>query len=594
MDFDKISIAQDGIFVNNQSHGLFSGILAFLKRIAEAIASSFRWSKGVLTSAIILGLLFFIVINFYIFSSIVNLNSFFYGFLFLSLLTDGAFILLHLPRRKVQHAKLAFDPSKVTVLIACYNGAPTIAETIRQAAKHVPVNQIVVVSDASTDNTAEIAKAAGATVIQNPRNMHKAFSVSIGMKEVKTPYVLVLDDDTFIGNAMIPTNLLDEGYSAVAFNVMPVKEKSLINELQQFEYRQSMQLGKNYRATSGSIGNVSGAIGLFRTEDLVNQVTQHSGQFAGEDEQRTVLVHLLSKGKGITYTDSVVYTNPPDTYRSLYQQRAYKWSAALPEMFTLYWRILLSPRYNYMLKTEKAYQLYYYFTDPLRILFIWTLFTRSSHLVVLYIFYLALNSLIWAKLRFQASLRAVLLYPFYSIFLIICRFIGHAYWLYLKFHYMTKRLYRYAQHRHLMFEYSLVIIAILFIWTISVLHFGRDLSLLNKINSHSLNNTASGFNYDKMSPYVASATQAETAPVTADYVLVPVETGDTQRAIAYKAIYQYLIQQSNIPALQTEHVKAYSYLATQIPNFDSSQPSQTIHVDKSAIQQALNYETAGQ
>src|SRR6202007_1364109 len=111
---------------------------------------------------------------------------------------------------------------------------------------------------------------------------------------------------------------------AVAFNVLPIRSETLINELQQFEYRQSMQLGKNVRAADGSIGNISGAIGLFKTADLIKQVTRHSGQFAGEDEQRTLLVHLFSEGKGITYTDTTVNTEAPATWLSLYRQRAYK------------------------------------------------------------------------------------------------------------------------------------------------------------------------------------------------------------------------------------------------------------------------------
>jgi cellulose synthase/poly-beta-1,6-N-acetylglucosamine synthase-like glycosyltransferase len=591
---DKQSITQDAIFLPKYTDTFGAKrVIAFYKKVIAGIAAAFNWARGVCSSAIILAILFFIVINFYVFSSIVNLNSFFYSFLFLSLLTDGTYILMHLPRKRVQHKNLSFDPAKVTILIACYNGEATIAQTIAEAAKQIPLNQIIVVSDASTDKTAEVALEAGAKVIVNRKNMHKAFSISIGMKAVKTPYVLVLDDDTFVGDAFIPNNLLDEGYDAVAFNVLPAQQNTLINQLQQFEYRQSMQLGKDLRASAGAIGNVSGAIGLFRTSDLVTQVTRHSGQFAGEDEQRTAFVHLLGKGKGITYSDAPVITQPPSTYIELYRQRAYKWSPALSEMFMLYWRILLSPKYHYTLKAEKAYNLYYFLTDPLRLLFFWTLLTRSTHLIVMYVFYLILNIIVWAKLRFKANFRAVLLFPIYSLFLTVCRFIGHIYWIYIKFLYFTKRLYIYTQHRHIRLEYASIFAVIILIWSISGLHFARDLSLLSKIHSNSLNNSTTQFNYDN-SASVQTYAQPQPAPPNASYLSIPVQPGDTQRAVAYKAIIEYLTQQSDVGALQVEHEKAYSYLAAQIPSFGSSVPGLAIHVEKSLVQQALDYERTGQ
>lgn len=112
----------------------------------------------------------------------------------------------------------------LTIVIPTYNGGDVLKETIKQAHKHVRLDQIIVVSDASTDNTAEIARRAGVRVIVNKRNLQKARSINAAMPHVRTPYVLLLDDDTLIGETFIPTSLLDEGYTAVAFNVMPLKE----------------------------------------------------------------------------------------------------------------------------------------------------------------------------------------------------------------------------------------------------------------------------------------------------------------------------------------------------------------------------------
>ncbi|MBX4201715.1 glycosyltransferase family 2 protein [Candidatus Saccharibacteria bacterium] len=595
MDSDIIDAQNSGVLSRKKrsdSPGLATKLYALIIRIISAIL---RWLGGVSASAIIISILFFIVINFYVFTSIVNLDSFFYSFLLLSLLTDGLYVFIHLPRSRPRNRQLSFDPAKVSVLIASYNGQDVIAETIRQAAKHVLLNQILVVSDASTDQTAKVAREMGVRVITNSKNMNKAFSVSIGIKHIKTDYVLLLDDDTLIGNTFIPTSLLDEGYSAVAFNVMPVKEKSLLNELQVFEYRQSMQLGKNIRAGTGAIGNISGAIGLFRTKDLKNQASLHSGQFAGEDEQRTLLVHLNSLGKGITYTDSTVYTRPPSTYLSLYRQRAYSWSAAMPELFTLYWQILLAPRFHYLLKAEKAYQMYIFLTDPLRLLFFWTLFTRSANLLVIFAFYFVLDTIIWFKLRRQDSFRAVFFYPIYSLALTVCRFISYFYWLYIKSKYLIKRLHHYAERRHLIAEYSIVFLVIIMAWAISARHFIGDINMSNKIKASKLEDISGNFTYETATAYGSSPNiPVAVAPENASYLLVAVERGDTQRAIAYKAIMDYLSQTNDLEALKASHEKAYSRLAGDIPNFDSSQPAQTVRVEKASVQQALDYERSNQ
>ena len=540
----------------------------------------------VTVSSIIIAILAFIVINFYVFSSIVNLDSFFYIFLILSILTDGLFVLIHLPRKGAKHNEVSFDPNKVTVVIASYNGQDIIAETVKQALVHVPGDQIIVMSDASTDKTAEVAEAAGARVIVNRVNLHKAGTISAAMKHVSTPYVLILDDDTLIGKTFIPTSLMDEGYTAVAFNVMPLAEKTIINELQQFEYRNSMEIGKGLRAKVGAIGNISGAIGLYRTSDLIRQATMHSGQFAGEDEQRTLLAHMHGTGKGITYTDSLVMTKAPDTYRTLFNQRAFSWSLSVPELFTLYWRVLLSTRYHYLLKAEKAYQMYIYLTDPLRILFFWTLILKPNHLLVTYGFYFILNIIIWLKMGRKDTLRSIILSPIYTLGLMIARFIGHFYWLRVKLIYLLNRNHSTVTGRPLLAEYGFVFSVLAISWIYSVNHFTSDLNLLNKINSQRLENSTTSFKYDKLNSFESSRTIAP-APLEADYVIVAIEKGDTQRALAHKAVEQYLMTEPELRLTDDQRSVVNATLATKIAPQDLAHPFSSVRVKKLDIAQSI-------
>jgi len=50
----------------------------------------------------------------------------------------------------------------------------------------------------------------------------KASAVNYAVYRVQTPYTLLLDDDTRLGGARLPTSLLAaDGFDAVAFHVLP-------------------------------------------------------------------------------------------------------------------------------------------------------------------------------------------------------------------------------------------------------------------------------------------------------------------------------------------------------------------------------------
>lgn len=432
------------------------------------------------------------------------------------------------------------------MVIACYNGEDVISETIEHVARHVPKDQILVVSDASTDRTAEVASIAGVRVIVNEKNQGKAFSINEGVSHVETPYVLILDDDVLIGKATIPTSLLDDGYTAVAFNVMPVKTETFVNALQMFEYRNSMHLGKNLRGSVGAIGNISGAIGLYRTADLVVQGRAHSGQFGGEDEQRTLLAHMYGTGKGVTYANELVQTHVPAHFHSLYRQRAYSWSLAAPEMFTFYWRILFSTDHHYLLKAEKAYYLYIYLTDPLRLLFLWALILRPRYLLVTFVFYLFVNLLVWFKTKRQDHFLVILAYPFYTLGLTLCRFIGNFYWFKVKATYFLKRLHRRVPERKLVREFAFILIIFLASWAISAYRFTGDVRLFNKIRSTRLEEEVQAFEYENTSEdslIEASGLNLKVTtvrPLEGSFLSVELEKGDTARAIAHKAVSRFI------------------------------------------------------
>jgi cellulose synthase/poly-beta-1,6-N-acetylglucosamine synthase-like glycosyltransferase len=495
-------------------------------------------------------LLFFFVVCYYYTAPLLNVyTNAIISIIALSVLTDGIFLLLHLFRKPVKHKDLSYDPEKLTIVIACYNGQDIIGDTIKDALVHVRPDQIIVVSDASTDNTAQTARAYGVRVVENEKNVNKAFSISFVMHKVTTPYVLILDDDTLIGKTFIPTSLLDEGYDGVAFNVMPLKTNSLINALQRFEYRKSMVIGKSLRGSTGAVGNISGAIGLYKTKDLMEQVTKHSGQFGGEDQQRTALVHLYGTGKGVTYTDATVLTKAPDTVKQLCRQRAFRWNVSLPELLFVNLRIVINPNFPYLLKAEIAYQLYLWMTDPIRMLFFWVLFLNPYRAIILYLFYVFLTFLVWLKLQRKDPLWIILIFPLYRILESACRFTAHFYWFKIKYNYLFRhKFHKLVPDRKLALEYTGVFLVIASLWNISMHHFEEAsvnsyVAITEKKYRESIAMPARTAK-PKIPFNIIETVEADAPdmPITPEEksIAILVENGDSKSKVARKAVHSYM------------------------------------------------------
>ena len=82
-----------------------------------------------------------------------------------------------------------------TVLIPAFNEEKRIAATVR-AARSIPgVTRVIVVNDGSTDQTGELAEAAGALVVESGKNLGKGGALNLGLPLVVGDYLLLLDGD---------------------------------------------------------------------------------------------------------------------------------------------------------------------------------------------------------------------------------------------------------------------------------------------------------------------------------------------------------------------------------------------------------------
>jgi glycosyltransferase involved in cell wall biosynthesis len=84
---------------------------------------------------------------------------------------------------------------RVAAVIPALNEEATIGAVV-STLRHVnTVNEIIVVSDGSTDHTAEVARRAGARVIEHKENMGKAGAMKTGFSATDAPIILFLDAD---------------------------------------------------------------------------------------------------------------------------------------------------------------------------------------------------------------------------------------------------------------------------------------------------------------------------------------------------------------------------------------------------------------
>lgn len=84
---------------------------------------------------------------------------------------------------------------KISVIIPAYNEESTIADVIKTVKKVPVINNIIVVSDGSTDNTVSIAKNLDVEVCQLKENIGKGGAIKKGFEKTDSDILLFLDAD---------------------------------------------------------------------------------------------------------------------------------------------------------------------------------------------------------------------------------------------------------------------------------------------------------------------------------------------------------------------------------------------------------------
>lgn len=87
------------------------------------------------------------------------------------------------------------SPPPATVIIPAYNEDKSIGQVVSSLRSERPNDEILVINDGSTDQTATIAREAGARVLNHPFNMGYGGAIKTGIRHARHEFLLFFDAD---------------------------------------------------------------------------------------------------------------------------------------------------------------------------------------------------------------------------------------------------------------------------------------------------------------------------------------------------------------------------------------------------------------
>ena len=236
---------------------------------------------------------------------------------------------------------------RLTVIVPAYDEAETITETVRSLLEQtVAPARVVVIDDCSTDDTAAIARAAGAEVIRPPANTgSKAGAQMHALEGVETELVMAVDADTTLERDAVEkllTALEDERVAAACGFVLPRHVRSVWERGRYVEYLLAFSFFKRVQDTFGKPLISSGCFSVYRTAEL-RAAGGWSNRTMAEDMDLTWTLYR-SDHRVRFVPEAVSYPIEPHNFEFMGKQLR-RWSHGFVQNVRLHWRSLLELGY---------------------------------------------------------------------------------------------------------------------------------------------------------------------------------------------------------------------------------------------------------
>jgi len=149
--------------------------------------------------------------------------------------------------------------SRVSIVVVSYNSADVLGDCLASIELHAPGARAIVVDNASSDASADVAQAAGSfvTVIRSTGNEGFSKANNRGLRAIETEFALILNPDARLTSSTIPQLLsaADRLPAAVAFGPRTVHEDGR----PQVSFGPDLSLAAEYRQRTLVKGVKSGA-----------------------------------------------------------------------------------------------------------------------------------------------------------------------------------------------------------------------------------------------------------------------------------------------------------------------------------------------
>lgn len=232
----------------------------------------------------------------------------------------------------------------LTVLVPAYNESASIADTILSLlTQSVAPEEIVVIDDCSTDDTAEVAERLGVTVLRPARNTgSKAGAQNFALAHVRTPLVMALDADTTLAPDAIERLLPafdDLQVVAACGSVIPRRVRSVWERGRYVEYLFAFTFYKRVQEAYGAPLIASGCFSMYRTEALLEAGGWPARTLA---EDMDLTWSFYERGEKVRFIpEAVSYPLEPHNYHFLGKQLR-RWSHGFVQNVRLHRRGVLA------------------------------------------------------------------------------------------------------------------------------------------------------------------------------------------------------------------------------------------------------------
>jgi cellulose synthase/poly-beta-1,6-N-acetylglucosamine synthase-like glycosyltransferase len=222
---------------------------------------------------------------------------------------------------------------RISVLVPAHDDAAVLRECLDAVLRQtLPVDEIVVVADSCTDDTADVAASYGAIVVET-QQAAKAASQDVGLAYVTGDILVCLDADTVIADDVVEKFVaeLENGSDATCANMLPMpQQRGFWVANRRFAYALGRFWWRWSQAQVGRLMVLSGCAYALRTE-TVRAIGGFPGKLITCDMDLTW--SLYRAGYRTTFCHrALAYTYDPETF-SVYTKQMRRWASGFFQNF---------------------------------------------------------------------------------------------------------------------------------------------------------------------------------------------------------------------------------------------------------------------